>query len=74
MCPGNDILAFFVEFVAVVETRSKAPSTLWTWVEPTRSRPGALWRYFTRQLMLQARRLVSDMYLMMATTSVVKIP
>jgi hypothetical protein len=75
MCPGNDIILFLPDLVAVVETRFfKARNTPWKWVVPTRSRLVALWRYFTRQSMLQMRQLVSDMCLMTATTSVVKIP
>jgi hypothetical protein len=74
MCPGNDILVFFVDCVTVVEIRSfKAPNTLWTWVEPTRSRLAALWRCSTRHSMSPMRQLVSDMFQTTATTSVVKI-
>ena len=75
MCPGNDIIVFLLDLVAVVEPRFfKAQNTPWKWVVPTPSRLVALWRYFTRQLMLKMRRLVSDTCLMMATISVVRIP
>jgi hypothetical protein len=72
MCPGNYILAFLADFVADVET--KVQNTQQKQAGPTRSRLTALWRYFMRQSMPKTRQLVPDMYLMMATTSVVKIP
>jgi len=49
-------------------------NTPWKWAVPTHSRLVALWHYFTRQSMLQMRRLVSDTFLMTATISVVRIP
>jgi hypothetical protein len=73
MCPGNDNI--ILDLTAVVETRFfKARNTPWKWVAPTRSRLVALWRYFTRQWMLQMRQLVSDTCLMTVTISVVRIP
>ena len=75
MCPGNDIIVFLLELVAVVETQFfEVRNTPWKWAMPTHSRLIALWHYFTRQSMLQMRRLVLDTFLMRATISVVRIP
>lgn len=72
MCPGNDILVILVDFV---ETRFfKALNTMRNFTEPTLSRLSALWGYFTRQWMQQARQLVLDMCLTTATSLFVKIP
>ena len=75
MCPGNDIIIFLLDLVAVVETWFfEDRNILWKWAVPTRSHLVALWRYFTRRSMLQMRRLVWDTCLMTATISVVRIP
>jgi hypothetical protein len=74
-CAQVMIIVFLLDLLAVVEIRFfKAQNTLWKWVVPTRSRLAALWRYFTRQRMLQMRQLVSDTCLMTDTISVVRIP